>query len=285
VARVNQELLMRYLLGSASGPEREQVEEEYFLDDETCEVLEALEDELIDSYVGGRLSQSQREQFEKYFLDYPAKQERVEFAKLFMDAAARETVASAPMRAVKQPNSWWRSVSLRFLGPRPAVRFAFTATWLVVATIAVFWGFQTQRLQRERTRLQHQIDQLEQEAKIGQQVLDVVMLPASHFVRDATSNNPYHVPAISRTSSIILLLEIERDEYPYYDAVLQSAEGKQIWHAEALRSRSMNNGRKAIALYLPSQFLNRGDYNILLSGRKANDGLQIVDSFEFSVLE
>ncbi len=282
----NHDLLVRYLLGNVSEPERERLEEEYFLNDEMCEALEAVEDELIDSYVCGRLSQSQREQFDKYFLDYPTKHERVEFAKIFMDAAKREEAVTAPMRAVEQPNSWWQSVGSYLLGRRTAARLAFAAAWLAVAMVATFLGLQTQRLRWERTEFQQQIHQLQQqEAKMEQQVPDVFMLPASHLARGAGSSNPSHGLAISATSSsVILLLDLERDEFSHYDAILQSAEGKQIWHVERLRSQPIKNGHIAIAFYLPSQLLNRGDYNILLFGRSANDKLQIADSYEFSVV-
>ncbi|MEJ7616641.1 MAG: hypothetical protein WKF30_06655 [Pyrinomonadaceae bacterium] len=63
--------LVRYLLGDASDAEKIRLEEEYFGDDGFFGQLLVVEDDLIDAYVRGELSESDRERFEKSFLTLP----------------------------------------------------------------------------------------------------------------------------------------------------------------------------------------------------------------------
>ena len=61
------ERLVRYLLGELSDEERYQLEAVYVANHELHDELIAVEDELIYTYVGGRLSPSQSVSFERFF--------------------------------------------------------------------------------------------------------------------------------------------------------------------------------------------------------------------------
>jgi hypothetical protein len=82
----SEKLMIRYLLGDVPEDEQIRIEERFFTDDEYFEQLLALEDDLIDDYVNGELTDREREQFEEYFLASPTRRQRVEFAKTFMRA-------------------------------------------------------------------------------------------------------------------------------------------------------------------------------------------------------
>ncbi len=69
----NDQLVIRYLLGEASQQEQNQIEEQFFADDDFFEHLLAVEDELIDCYLRSELAPREREQFEKHFLASPEK--------------------------------------------------------------------------------------------------------------------------------------------------------------------------------------------------------------------
>src|SRR5437870_1108535 len=75
----NQHMLEKYLLGDLSDSERERVEKEYFTNNDVWELLTTVEDDLIESYIRGRLSKRQQEQFQDYFLQSPRRRERFEF--------------------------------------------------------------------------------------------------------------------------------------------------------------------------------------------------------------
>ena len=69
---VQQEIeLRRYLLGELPLEEQVLVEQRLFLDSDYAELLQAVEDELIDDYLGDELVGSEREKFKNHFLLLP----------------------------------------------------------------------------------------------------------------------------------------------------------------------------------------------------------------------
>ena len=82
-------VLRRYLLGELSEAELDRVEERLFAaaDRDSEEQLSPAEDELIDSYVRGELSASEREHFESWFLTSPRRRERLELARTWHSLA------------------------------------------------------------------------------------------------------------------------------------------------------------------------------------------------------
>ena len=106
---VNQHhLLIRYLLGVAYDTERRVVEEQFFASDDDLHVLLQAEDELIDDYVRGGLSTSDRRLFESNFLCTKARKQRLETVKSLVEALtqteyadtslASELARSSPLR-------------------------------------------------------------------------------------------------------------------------------------------------------------------------------------------
>ena len=84
-SRDQRDLLSRYLLGEASDSERHSVEEQVFASDADLNVLLQAEDELIDDYVRGALSDSDRRLFESHFLCTEERKRRVEALKSFVE--------------------------------------------------------------------------------------------------------------------------------------------------------------------------------------------------------
>src|SRR5260370_38669063 len=89
--RVDEELVVKYLLGNLPETDEVQVEDRAFADANYLGALEAAEADLIDTYVRGGLSQSERRAFERRFLTSPNPWSKVEFAR----ALARGTAATA----------------------------------------------------------------------------------------------------------------------------------------------------------------------------------------------
>jgi len=80
-------VLIRYLLGDLTESEQVEIEERAFRDQQYLLEIEAVECDLIDDYVRGTLSESQRRQFEDRFLASAERRRKLKFAK------ALETVA------------------------------------------------------------------------------------------------------------------------------------------------------------------------------------------------
>ena len=73
--------LVQYLLGLMPEEEAARMEEVYLANDELNDDLQAAERELIDRYVEGSLSKTERDQFESFFLCSPGRHEKLRFAR------------------------------------------------------------------------------------------------------------------------------------------------------------------------------------------------------------
>jgi DNA-directed RNA polymerase specialized sigma24 family protein len=100
------DLLMRYLLGAASNEECAAVEEQCFADNEGIDLLLRAEDELIDDYVTGVLSMSDRRMFESHFLCTKKRRQRVEMVESLVVVLADRELAERPLFSGRLAQSW-----------------------------------------------------------------------------------------------------------------------------------------------------------------------------------
>ena len=98
--RIDDTLLLNYLLGDLPEDRQVEVEDRAFADREFLDALEAAEADLIDAC--GELSPSERRAFEQRFLTSPQRRKKVEFAR----ALAKVTSESRPAEAPRK--SFWR---------------------------------------------------------------------------------------------------------------------------------------------------------------------------------
>jgi len=164
----SEKLMIRYLLGDVPEDEQIRIEERFFTDDEYFEQLLALEDDLIDDYVNGELTDREREQFEEYFLASPTRRQRVEFAKTFMRAGSLLPLAeiAMPGEARPEPVPWWRNVMVFWRAQSLPRRFALAASvvlalggsWLIVNTMRL--RNHVKQLQAERGESQRREQEL-----------------------------------------------------------------------------------------------------------------------------
>lgn len=75
-----QEIMIRYLLGLLPEGELQKFEAACFRDDSLLEELRATEDELMDDYVNGQLSEQHRRNFERHFLSSDDRRQKLAFA-------------------------------------------------------------------------------------------------------------------------------------------------------------------------------------------------------------
>ena len=134
--RDQRDLLIRYLLGVASATERTIVEEQYLSDDASAGVLLRAEDELIDDYVRGVLSDSDRRLFESHFLCTEARKQRLETVKSLVDVlgqmelSAKSVSSERPRRSLthaERPSSSPAAIAHKELTPES---FTQLLNWL-----------------------------------------------------------------------------------------------------------------------------------------------------------
>ena len=93
-------LLIQYLLGELPPEQRDLLEERYFSDDALHDQLIAIEDDLVDAYARGQLSATEKDDFERHFLNSPERRAKLEFAEAFVrfaDTASAKDLVEFPL--------------------------------------------------------------------------------------------------------------------------------------------------------------------------------------------
>ena len=300
MAFTDKDTLAQYLLGELYQEDRQRLENEYLADDKVWENLTTVENDLIDSYVRGDLSERQCREFEQHYLDSPDKRDRLEVARLLMDPKVRQSIEAVPI--VEREQHEWLERLAELLGSRHrALRFAVAAVAvpvLVIAAVAALLLVQNHslrielgQLQSQQNVLQHHIEQLEQQMRVssnGENIgepatVSALLVPG--LPRKTVPQNTSGALRIPATASwILLMLDLRRDQYPEYQVVIETPEGKPVSHAEGLTSETGKNGGRIVSVRLASQALKKGDYVITLSGQNAHGRLEVVDSYSLSVI-
>jgi hypothetical protein len=295
-------LMRRYLLGDSPLEERLYFENRYLADAEMFEELAAAENDLIDSYVRGDLTEDERQKFEALLLRSPQRREKVEFAR------ALGQVSDLARQAVPQRLSTWtrirRFTSLQQKMPQWALSAAAVVvvaggSWLIVQNHRLRVGLQQARavqaeLRRGQDELRQQISELEQNSKKHEQQdseiseLKTPIGPVATFrltpgiARGLEGGQKTLVLPIT-ASLLQLQLLLDRDEYKTYEAVLLTAEQKEVLRSKALQSHS-TGGNAVIFWPLPVHSLPSGDYIVKLVGQTATGQVEDVESYSFRVL-
>ena len=128
----DQNAVRRYLLRQLSASEQESVELRLLSDDEFSKELEIGEDELIEEYLAGGLSRSERKQFEETFLASPERQQKLKAAEAVNRYFGRSSTPPTPVPTIFQTlRSWLSPFSLPVGIP--------VATAVLIVFGAVIW--------------------------------------------------------------------------------------------------------------------------------------------------
>lgn len=117
----------RYLLGLSSPAEREQIEAEYFEDEDAFQEMLTAEDDLIDAYARGELAADERRRFEEGSLDGT---DRVQFARAFAGAVSAGRLVEPKYRGT------WLDILKTFQSPALLRTATIAAVVVLVASVA-----------------------------------------------------------------------------------------------------------------------------------------------------
>lgn len=291
--------ITRYLLGQVSDQERTKIEEKYFSDPGVLDQVLIVEDDLIDAYARGDLTQRERQLFESHFMVSQARREKAQMAKALMKCLSEELPPAEP-----KVSASWRPV----LAKSFAVRFAL-ATGLIVLAIATSWLFiQTRQLrnelgdaQRERVRLEQELaDERAKSEQLAQELgrhktisgpvepvrgiepkVAFVLLPG--LTRDRGEQlRKVVIPVGSRAVSFQLAIESSAD-YGQYRAELRGGENV-IWSATRLKARR-SGVAKAVFITIPTTVFTSGQYLLSLAGLPAGGATEFIHDYGFRVVK
>ena len=275
--QTKQETLRRYLFGQAPLEDSSQVEERLLTDGEFYQELLIVEDELIDLYVSGELSESERDSFETHFLLTPERRQKLRFArslKKYVSSLGKAqpnedtaTVESSAVAAeVTEPPPKKRPVFSFLPWGNPIVSYALAAAILLIVGGASWVVFKNWR-----TPAPHE----------SGKVLAVVL--TSGFTRDE-GEGIKRISIPPGTDTVQLQLQIaSADQYQSYRALLQTTEGVEKLKANDLKPTKAGMS-VVISLQLAAERLTRGDYYVRLSGLNPRGEYEDVGRYSFRVV-
>jgi anti-sigma factor RsiW len=289
------ERLHRYLLGRLSAAEDDAVEAAYLAGDEAFRRLLAAEEELIDAYVAGALSEADRRRFEEHFLASPARRERVAFARALARLPPAETSSAAATQAPAAPTRP-RPRHLAWPGLAAALMLALLGSaGLLIRSRALSTELARARAEQEaaaeRSRLadRRTAELLTQVGRLSEELAQtrstaagavVVAVLAPGLEREGARPS-LRLPPRSETVRLRLLLE--EDSHTRYAATLQTPDGDVLASVRGLPSGPAPKGR-AVDLALPAAVLADGTYVVELKGITRGGGTEGVASYQLRVL-
>lgn len=288
--RVDELLLVKYLLGYLPDAEQVRIEDRALAEPDYRRELEAVEADLIDSYVRSELVAADRRAFELRFLTSPQRRGKVAFAKA-LAAVTRET-ESLPS---SEPRPAWRALAALIRGSNPAWRFAAALALLVCVSAGLWLVFENASLRSRLSVLEAQRLDLETRDRNLQQELSAarsrVERPATPLIATLVL-----LPGLSRAQTRVEELMLgpgvqmarieiqleDRDDHPKFRGQLHTQSGTEILSWNNL-ARSRGGAGYVLSLDVPASILASGDYELALQGLPQGQPAQDVGYYYFRV--
>jgi hypothetical protein len=302
------QLVVRYLVGSLAEDEIERLDELSIADDRFAEHLRAVENDLVDAYVRGDLSGDTLEGFKTHYLASPAAQDKVTFAEALLNY--QRSAARAPELAPGRQGSgvarlvpqWgWAVAAMLCLGvtgylllDNNRLRHEMADASRARAALEAH----EQQLQRqvdqqrstgaeaakELTQARDALGQRQGPVEASQQSARPVM---ASFVLLPPTRGAGDLPSIAippGTQKLTLQVDLESDDFPTYRAELKdSATAQAVWRGANLRAAA-RDGARSLAITLDATVLAARTYTVDVIGVPARGVPAPVGSYPFRVL-
>jgi hypothetical protein len=303
--RFDDQVLVRYLLGTLPEEEAERFDGLSIADDAFAWQLNAVEDDLVDGYVRGELFGENLARFKEFYLTSPKRIQKLEFAEALSSFGAKTATAAAQaVPAMTVPGSKPKQESSRdlparrwFSPPHFVPQWGFTGGALVLLFAAGYLLLDNVRLRRQTTvaqGLHAAFDQHEQE--LQRQLNDeratyAALAKELDSLRESQPNLDHlktvsallppptrgagRVPTVSLaggTELVVLLLTLESDDFPAYRISLNDSATNQIVWLSANLEAASGNSNKIVAVSFPAHLLKQRNYVLELSGVSSKEG-------------
>jgi hypothetical protein len=254
-----------YLLGTLDSTLKTEFEERILYAPEVYEELLIVEEELIDNYVAGGLSQLERQQFETHFLTTAERQNNLRFGQLLKRYLNSHEIEDPAAAATSAPARKPFMFSPSLLGG-PMMTFCVTG---VVLLGIVLLGWITFR--------RPLIPPTQQKAE---PVVVVTLAPGS-IATGGNTTKQVNVPP--KGYNLKLELELKNASFRNYKFELLR-ENKPVQTSAALPVQAKGQ-QYVIPLTITGEVLSPGDYQVKLSGVLDSGADEFIQNYSFRVIE
>jgi hypothetical protein len=272
-----QETTKQYLLGCAPETELAQIEERLLNDNKFYEELLIAEDELIDQYLLGGLSESEQNSFVSHFLLTPERREKLRFS-----AALRKYLTIAEPATYDDKVTGESPALVHKVAPRPPRRWSFgllpgpgagspvlRLSLAAIVALVLFggsWVIVSNWRSAQLHPTQHNL-------------YSVLLTPG--IVREGGDTKRISIPADK--DIVRLQLELAATEDKNYRAELKTAENKTTFTSDKLRPE-VENSHRVLNMDVPAEILKVGDYQVQLSEVTGSGSIEPVSRYVFRVI-
>lgn len=272
----DEESLRRFLLGKVDEADRERIESRFLIDPQLKEQLLAAEQSLIDDYLEERLTEDQRESFLLQYGASYSQRRKLRIAESIKEYAEAQPV-TAPIDAMPDVirGRWFRFEVRRKLVWR-------VAAILIVALILAVW-LQSRRSQPDAQHLamERELASLNEPSRLREALPEMASLSVTPITLRKVESQPQFTLRSEIRILEIHLLQDQNEPHTRYRAVLQKESGSQPLNFPEIQASDENSS--VIRLRVPTSFLSRGTYRIILSAIAADGSVSSVEEYNFTV--
>lgn len=258
-----QSLIRQYLLGELDESHRELLEQRVITNPDYKEEVLITEEELLEDFVSGTLSQRELELFTKTYSSSPDQWRKVKVAKAFNEFAINHPLVSQPMVCQKS-----RVKSLiEFFYKRKRLRqysLAALITVLVLGGSLLYWW-------------------ISQERRVNYEALLLLNGPDSEILQPADSvvsvslppllfrgpGEPRSITITGQTKTVQLQLADPSVGTHWFRASLKDSAATEVFRLEDLRARQLGQ-HSLLVLQIPARMLTSQDYQLEISEKRAD---------------
>ncbi len=309
------EMLLRYLLGTASETETTRLDE-LSLTDEACALaLAQTENDLVDDYARDGLGAVEYAQFERHYLATLLRREKAHFAlalqRLGQQAAAPSTANKTARLPLSARFAWlWPPTLWQWGLAATALVLLAAGGWLIAENqrwqqqarteraalltrereLQSSWAAETSA-QAELARVRERLAQMEaQQAAHSILPAPSTVAPAAQlftFALAAPTRGTARLPTLNfppRISVVAVRLELETSVYPRYRVALRDLlTNRVLWQSGKLAAVRSKTGATVTAR-LPARLFAKQRYAFELSGLTADNAEERLSSYPFTVV-
>ena len=249
--KTDTEVLRRYLLGTLEAEHRAKLEEGILCDPAAYDELLLVEEELIEQYVAGGLSEAERRQFETHFLVTSERQNKLRFGQL-LDRYMSSQKVSAVSESVPVP---YLNQAGRFSSP-----LGFAVVAVAVMGIGLFTWYAVRKPVEEQTVQQD-----------SSRLVVVQLAPSSVETKGVT---------VPPQGVVKLELALANTRFKNYKSEL-FRENKPL-QTDKLKMET-KGAQQIVPLTITGETLSPGDYQVKLSGVSESGHDEFIDNYSFRV--
>ena len=246
-----------YLLGELDDARRNQLEERLLNDREMFEEVLISEDELVDQYLAGKLTDNEKKQFETHFLITKDRQQKFRFGQAFNRYLQLKDVPAVQFEMPVR-SRWFLSGA--FWPMRQAVTAAFVLVVVTILSVAVYW-FEVRR------------------GTTPAGTSYVVSLVPGATRSSGTGLQRVNLPA--GVTSVELRLAVADVKYRSYAAQLISSTG----NVTEFRNLQLveQDQTKSVVMTVQRDLLLPDDYRVKLNGIDDSGEAKAIDTYSFRI--